>query len=117
MPTILEVPTARNVAVNAEAVVYGTNTTIVTSIGPDNWSPWYDFNYATLTRIFRKELASTDQGSPEQRALELELLINNEQTLEDVLRRFSSPTVNYTLEGQRGQPHLGRGRRFDLRPD
>jgi len=52
------------------------------------------------------------RGSPEQRPLEEDLMINNEETLEDLLRRFISPVVNYALENQLGRPHLGRGSRF-----
>ncbi|KAH8654679.1 hypothetical protein BGZ61DRAFT_572799 [Ilyonectria robusta] len=111
MPTLLEVLTRRNVAVNSQSVVPGSNTTTETHLEPDGWSPWPDFNYDTLTRIFWRQLASEYQGSPEQRPLELDLFINNEETLEDVLRRFLSSIVNYALDGQEGQPHLGRGSR------
>ncbi|KAK1762573.1 hypothetical protein QBC33DRAFT_501041 [Phialemonium atrogriseum] len=119
MPTLLEALTRRNVVINSDAVVPGGNTTVITSILPENWSPWLDFNYATLTRIFRRELASEYQGSPEQRPLVEDLTINNEETLEDLLRRFVAPVVNYALDGQAGQCHLGRGSRCGAkdRPD
>ncbi|KJZ70541.1 hypothetical protein HIM_10085 [Hirsutella minnesotensis 3608] len=119
MPTLLHVLTRRNIAVNSEAVVPGGNTTLATDIRPDNWSPWMDFNYTTLTQIFRRELASSYQGSSEQRPLLNDLLVSNEETLEDFLRRFMSPVVNYALESQVGGPHLGRGSRCgsEDRPD
>jgi hypothetical protein len=119
MPTLLEVLTRRNIAVNSQSVVPGPNTTTHTDMEPDGRLPWADFNYDTLTRIFRRQLASEYRGSSEQRPLELDLVINNEETLEDVLRRFLSPIVNYALDGQEGQPHLGRGSRCgsEDRPD
>ncbi|KAG5801693.1 hypothetical protein H9Q74_009187 [Fusarium xylarioides] len=119
MPTLLEALTKRNVAVNSQAVVGGSNTTTETYIEPGGWRMWDEFNYDTLTRIFRRKLASEYRGSSEPRALELDLVVNNEETLEDLLRRFVSPCVNYALEHQQGHPHLGRGSRcgFEDRPD
>ncbi|POR32215.1 Uncharacterized protein TPAR_07594 [Tolypocladium paradoxum] len=115
MPTLLDVLTTRNVAVNSSSVVPGSNTTIVTSIQPENWSPWADFNYHTLTRIFQRELESPFLGSPDQRPLEEDLTINNEETLDDLVRRFMSPVINYALDRQHGRPHLGRGSRCGSR--
>ncbi|KAF5974096.1 hypothetical protein FBULB1_7928 [Fusarium bulbicola] len=119
MPTLLEALTNRNVAVNSQPAVGGSNTTTETYIEPGGWRTWDEFNYDTLTQIFQRKLASEYRGSSEPRALELDLIINNEETLEDLLRRFVSPCVNYALERQQGQPHLGRGSRcgFEDRPD
>ncbi|KAF5619783.1 hypothetical protein F52700_11611 [Fusarium sp. NRRL 52700] len=119
MPTLLEALTKRNVAVNSQAVVGGSNTTTETYMEPGSWRTWDEFNYDTLTRIFRRKLASEYRGSSEPRALELDLIVNNEETLEDLLRRFVSPCVNYALENQQGHPHLGRGSRcgYEDRPD
>ncbi|CZR49226.1 uncharacterized protein FPRO_09033 [Fusarium proliferatum ET1] len=88
MPTLLEALTKRNVAVNSQAVVGGSNTTTETYIEPGGWRMWDEFNYDTLTRIFRRKLASEYRGSSEPRALELGLIVSNEETLEDLLRRF-----------------------------
>lgn len=98
MPTLLEALTKRNVAVNSQAVVGGSNTTTETYIEPGGWRMWDEFNYDTLTQIFRRKLASEYRGLSEPRALELGLIVSNEETLEDLLRRFVSPCVNYALE-------------------
>lgn len=119
MSTLLDFLTKRNAGVNSKAVVTRCNVTTVTDIMPDDWSPWVDFNYAILTRISRKELDSQYQGSPEQRALPYDLMINNEKTLEDFLPWFISLVVNYALESQDGNPHPGQGSRCrgEDRPD
>ncbi|KAK4123594.1 hypothetical protein N657DRAFT_645177 [Parathielavia appendiculata] len=41
-----------------------------------------------------------------------DLCISNEETLEDLLRRFVSPEVDYTLERQEGACHFGCGSRY-----
>ncbi|KAF5658479.1 hypothetical protein FCIRC_12884 [Fusarium circinatum] len=119
MPTLLEALTKRNVTVSSQAIVGGSNTTTETYIEPSGWRTWDEFNYDILTRIFRRKLASDYRASSEPRALELDLIANNEETLEDMLKRFVSPCVNYALEHQQGHPHLGRGSRcgFEDRPD
>ncbi|KAM5362330.1 hypothetical protein ACJZ2D_012611 [Fusarium nematophilum] len=111
MPTILEVLTRRNVPVNSASVVPGTNTTVRTDIQPEDWTPWPDFNYSTLTRIFYTEPWEGYRGSEEQRPLEKELAINDERTLETLLLEFMSPAISYALDNQEGQAYLGEGSR------
>ncbi|RTE69803.1 hypothetical protein BHE90_015812 [Fusarium euwallaceae] len=111
MPTILEVLTRNNVSVNSDSVVPGANTTVRTDIQPEDWVPWRDFNYSTLTRIFHTELRKEYRGGNERRPLEKELIINNEKTLETLLGKFLSPVINYALDDQAGQTYLGEGSR------
>ncbi|RSL78973.1 hypothetical protein CDV31_017237 [Fusarium ambrosium] len=111
MPTILEVLTRNNVSVNSDSVVPGANTTVRTDIRPEDWVPWRDFNYSTLTRIFQTELGKEYRGGNERRPLEKELIINNEKTLETLLLKFLSPVVSYALDDQAGQTYLGEGSR------
>ncbi|KAJ2898884.1 hypothetical protein MKZ38_003604 [Zalerion maritima] len=119
MVSVLRVLTQPNVGVSAEAVTHGSNSIVTTSIAVENWQPWPDFDYGTLTRIFRRELDEEYRGEPEPRPLNNDLRICNEETLEDVLRRFISPIVNYALNWQLGSPHYGRGSRCGpgYRPD
>ncbi|KAK5989705.1 hypothetical protein PT974_07961 [Cladobotryum mycophilum] len=118
MTTILEVLTSPNVAVSNYATK-GPNTTIDSDITFNTWKPWVGFNYDTLTRIFKRELAQDFRGSPDPAPLEQDLCIVNEATLEDLLRRFISPSINYALAGQCGSSHYGRGTRChsDYEPD
>lgn len=119
MAPLLEVLTRPNVGVNSEAVHGGGNSIIVTDIVPETWRLWTEFNYATLTRIFRRELADNYQGSREQTPLDNDLRVCNEETLEDLLRRWISPPINYALSEQAGSCHYGRGSRCgsEYRPD
>ncbi|KAM4059828.1 hypothetical protein HRG_002548 [Hirsutella rhossiliensis] len=80
-------------------------------VHPESWVPWADFNYATLTQVFHEELKSTYTGSKDPKPLILDVTVHNEETLDDYLRRFMIPTVNYALAGQAGQAHFGRGSR------
>ncbi|KAI1822677.1 hypothetical protein F4861DRAFT_513593 [Xylaria intraflava] len=119
MLTLLDALTSRNVEVDSQAPS-GTNTTIETSVRPNSWVPWEDFNYGTLTRIFETELSSPYRETPVPRPLHKDLVVQNEETLEDLLRRFVVPTVNYALDGQAKRPHFGRGSRCNnssIKPD
>jgi hypothetical protein len=51
------------------------------------------------------------RGSSAPRALPADLTLHNEGTLEDLLRRFTIPTINYALAEQNRAPYLGRGSR------
>src|ERR1700744_5462712 len=58
------------------------------------------------------QLDAQYQGSPESAPLPLDLRINDEETLEDLLRRFVIPTVNHAPYSRtRPCGHFGRGRR------
>lgn len=97
--------------INSVSVVPGPNTMTETTIQPDGWSPWRDFTYSTLTRIFHTELRKEHHGSDQRRALERELIVNNERTLETLLLKFVSPTICFALDNQKGQAYLGEGSR------
>lgn len=45
-------------------------------------------------------------------ALDYDLQVSNEETLEDLLRRFVSPVVNFALRRQPDACHFGRGSRY-----
>ncbi|PCD21776.1 hypothetical protein AU210_015579 [Fusarium oxysporum f. sp. radicis-cucumerinum] len=111
MPTILEVLTGRNVSINSDSVISGTNTTVRTNIQPDDWTPWRDFNYSTITHIFHAELQKPYRVEKGPKPLEKELIISDERTLETLFLKFLSPTVNYALNDQAGQAFLGEGTR------
>lgn len=111
MPSILEALTQENVTLDSDSVSGGSNTTTAAEIRPENWNAWKDFNYATLTRIYREQLDSRYVGSPRLRALVEDLEINNEETLHDALIKFVIPVVNYALEDQNPSAYLGRGSR------
>ncbi|KAK5999027.1 hypothetical protein PT974_01414 [Cladobotryum mycophilum] len=110
MPSLLEALTKPNVAVTNYAVK-GSNTDSGGDVHVENWTPWIDFNYTTLTRIFRQELSQGYHGSADQAPLEQDLCICNEATFDDLVRRFICPIVNYALAGQPGSCHYGRGTR------
>ncbi|RSM14359.1 hypothetical protein CEP52_001372 [Fusarium oligoseptatum] len=76
-----------------------------------NWQPWRGFDYATLTKVFRKDLDREYRGSAMHEPLPQDLRIFNEDTLDDVLRRFEIPAINYCLNGRDGDSHFGRGSR------
>ncbi|KAH6988152.1 hypothetical protein BKA56DRAFT_479076 [Ilyonectria sp. MPI-CAGE-AT-0026] len=120
-PTALGVVlTTANIVVDGAGVQPGPNTSANTVVGFEDWIPWRDFNFGTLVRIFGRELNKQYQGSPQQRALPKDLSFNNEGTLEDILRKFDIPVVNYCLETMAGGPHFARGSRCgdnDLEPD
>ncbi|KAH7459624.1 hypothetical protein FOMA001_g19918 [Fusarium oxysporum f. sp. matthiolae] len=108
---ILEVLTGRNVSINSDSVISGTNTTVRTNIQPEDWTPWRDFNYSTITHIFHAELQKPYRVEKGPKPLEKELIISDERTLETLFFKFLIPTVNYALNGQPGQAFLGEGSR------
>ncbi|KAI0526161.1 hypothetical protein F5B22DRAFT_632727 [Xylaria bambusicola] len=112
MPTLLEVLTRRNLEVNRFHLKSGGNTTMNTNISPQSWYPWPEFNYANLTKVFSRQLRSRYVG-PErlEQPLPQDQVLFHEDTLEDFLRRFIVPAVNYCLDQSEGQPHFGRGSR------
>ncbi|OAA63273.1 hypothetical protein SPI_03436 [Niveomyces insectorum RCEF 264] len=89
----------------------GKNTQTKTDIDFDDWQPWEDFSYSVLTSIFSRQLRQIYAGDREPMALNQDLELFHEDSLEDVLRRFVSPVVNFALRGQPGAFHLGRGSR------
>lgn len=111
MPTVLEALTRNNVSVNSDSVIPGANTISRTVVRPEDWKPWHDFTYSTLTRIFHTELRKEYRGRDDQRPLKKELIINNKRTLKTLLLKFLSPIVNYALDNQAGQTYLGEGSR------
>ncbi|KAM4057191.1 hypothetical protein HRG_004031 [Hirsutella rhossiliensis] len=111
MPTLLHVLTRPNVDVDSSLVPPGGNTTIDAAIVPENWRPWRGFDYVTLMGIFRRDLDKEYRGSAKHEPLPEDLHISNEETMEDLLRRFETPIVNYCLNGREGDPHFGRGSR------
>ncbi|POR31937.1 Uncharacterized protein TPAR_07840 [Tolypocladium paradoxum] len=117
--TLLEALTAHNVPLNPSAAVTGGNTIVGAIVEPEDWTPWTDFNYETITRIFRNELGAVYNGSEQQRPLEMDTFANNEEVLDDAMRRFMASITNYALYYQVGSPHLGRGSRCngEYRPD
>lgn len=119
MPTLLHMLTRPNVRVDNRLVNTGTNTTVNTDIVPENWRPWRGFDYATLTQIFQRDLDREYRGSAKHEPLLEDLRIFNEETMEDVLRRFEIPIVNYCLNGRDGDAHFGRGSRcgMEYKPD
>lgn len=111
MPNILQALTSPNVDIDSSRVPRGSNTVTASDIVPESWVPWEEFNYRTLIRIFDRELQTEYSGSSVPRALPADLTLHNEGTLEDLLRRFTIPTVNYALAAQYREPYLGRGSR------
>jgi hypothetical protein len=114
MATLLDAFTRRNVGVNSDATALGPNTLVNTNIHPTNWREWEGFNYDALTQIFRLQLSQEYRGEQQPRPLLNDLCIFNEDTLEDLLRRFVTPVVNYALEDQPGSCHYGRGTRCNV---
>ncbi len=111
MAPLLEVLTRPNVGVMNVAVP-GPNTPYDIQFSFDSWHPWKEFNYEILSRMFEHQLNQEYEGSREQTPLEQDLYICNEETLEDLLRRFISPTVNYALDGQLSLCQLVLGTRY-----
>ncbi|RSL71603.1 hypothetical protein CEP54_001202 [Fusarium duplospermum] len=112
MLTLLHVLTRSNVNVDSSLVPRGGNSTVNTDVqAPAAWRPWQGFDYATLTTIFRRDLDREYVGSAKPEPLPQDLCIFNEETLDDVLRRFEIPIVNYCLNKRDGIPHFGRGSR------
>lgn len=89
----------------------GRNTVIRTDIAPEVWYPWDEFNYDNITTIFREQLATQFNGSREPRVLDKDTSVHNEESVEDALRRYRIPTVNYALDGMPNAPHYARGTR------
>lgn len=89
----------------------GPNTVIETDIALDTWCPWDDFNYKNITTIFEHNLGTRYRGEREPRPLAKDTSIYNEESVEDALRRYRIPTVNYALGGMPNAPHYGRGTR------
>ncbi|KAI0550179.1 hypothetical protein F4679DRAFT_595065 [Xylaria curta] len=112
MPTLLKVLTQPNLEVDRRFLKPGGNTTVNTNIYPQSWRPWSEFNYANLTRVFSRELGSQYKGPRIfEQPLPQDQVLFHEDTLEDFLRRFIVPVVNYCLDQSEGQPHFGRGSR------
>lgn len=109
--TLLEALTRRATPFNAEAAIQGTNTVTRTDIEIGNWTDWTDFTYECITNIYRSELATEYHGQMEPRPLKPDLAIHKEVSVEDGLRRFRIPIVNYALERMPGSPHYARGDR------
>lgn len=85
MVNLLDALTTPNVGVDTALTLPGPNTTTNTQVNPSDWQPWADFDYATLTRIFRRELNQEYRGEREPRPLFNDLRIHNEESLEDLL--------------------------------
>lgn len=102
MATQLQAFTRPNVDVNDEHVHTGSNTDVDTPLTCNNWKRWKEFNYDTLTAIFRTKLEAQHNGerAPRLLATGLDTKIYNEESFDDVVRRFISPVVNYALEPQ-----------------
>ncbi|KAH6627772.1 hypothetical protein F5144DRAFT_283697 [Chaetomium tenue] len=111
MVKLLDALTTPNVGVDSALIPPGQNTESNTRVTVSDWQPWADFNYDTLTRIFQRELSQEYRGEREPRPLYNDLRIHNEESFEDLLRRFVTPVVNYALEGQAISCHYGRGTR------
>lgn len=65
---------------------------------PTNWREWEGFNHDALTQTFGPQLSQEYRGEQQPRPLLKDLCIFSEDTLEDLLRRFVTPVVNYALE-------------------
>lgn len=120
MPKILEILTQANVDIDASQLRSGGNTSVTGLIAPSSWRPWIGFDYRTLSAIFTEELKKDYRFSAKPTPLVEDLRIFTEETLEDILRRFEAPLVNYCLFDQTGSPHFGRGSRcesVDYKPD
>ncbi|OAA63355.1 hypothetical protein SPI_03518 [Niveomyces insectorum RCEF 264] len=113
MVTTLEALTRSNVVVDVRAVAGGSNTGDDDKVEVTNWVDWQEFNYHTLTEIFRRELSQEYHGDRTPNPLPNDLCIFHEDTFDDVLRRFVVPTVNYSLNRQYGECHFGRGSRCE----
>lgn len=111
MSRLVDVLSTANIVVDSTGVPPGPNSSTSTTVGFEDWVPWRGFDYRTLIEIFRQDLGNPYRGSPQQRPLAKDLCVVNEQTVEDVLRRFDVPIVNYCLERMAGEPHFGRGSR------
>ena len=110
MPTVLEALTSPNVDIDSSGVPGGSNTITDTEIeAPQGWIRWEDFDYKTLVRIFASELNREYHGPPERWPLPRELSVKDERTLENLLHKFTTITVNYALADQDGAPYLGEG--------
>ena len=98
MVTVLEALT-RPCAAFASYAPEGYNTVIQTDIASDIWYPWDDFNYNNITTIFERKLGTQYRGEREPRPLAKDTSIYNEDSVEDTLRRYRIPNVNYALDG------------------
>lgn len=103
MVSILEALATRNVRLTSYTST-GPNSNVTHELRVQNWTPWREFTYRNLTRIFKDELAMPYDGSRDPQPLEQDLEVNNEETLEFCLSRFVIPTVNYALRAQRALP-------------
>jgi hypothetical protein len=125
MATILKTLQTKNLVVDASPAPHGPNTASGT-FWPETWHPWPEFNYETLLSIYGDILA-TPWGAalPRSTASSFDTEVFAEDTLEDILRRFLSPTVNEALHLAcatitQSTIHLGRGSRCQssqVRPD
>lgn len=111
MPRILEILTQSNVDIDGSQLREGGNTAVTGLAAPSSWRPWNGFDYATLSAIFQEELEKEYHFSAKPRPLALDLCIFDEDTLDDLLRRFEIPLVNYCLAEQADRPSFGRGTR------
>lgn len=118
MVSILEALTRRNVGINSVAPP-GRNTIVAHELEVESWTSWTEFNYKTLSHIFRTELAMEYEGEREPRPLDDDLQICSEDTLDVLLHRFPIPTINYALASQQGSCYFGRGSRCgeEIKPD
>ncbi|KAH8734121.1 hypothetical protein BGZ61DRAFT_296796, partial [Ilyonectria robusta] len=113
MPRILEILTQSNVDIDGSQLLGGGNTAVTGLAAPSSWRPWNGFDYATLTAIFQEELEKEYRFEAKPAPLVQDLRIFNEDTLDDILRRFEVAVVNYCLVEQTGSPHFGRGTRCE----
>ncbi|KAM3548641.1 hypothetical protein MY1884_009091 [Beauveria asiatica] len=111
MPSLLHVLTEPNVKVDSSLVAPGSNTTVNTYFVAEDWVPWPEFSYSTITHIFQAELAENYQGSPSPLPLKEDLRVVNEDVFDGLLQRFEIPVVNYALHWLGGQCHYGKGSR------
>ncbi|KAI1172975.1 hypothetical protein F4777DRAFT_559805 [Nemania sp. FL0916] len=121
MSRILDILTRKNPEPIRDNLKSGTNTVIDTDLNvPRNWRRWDEFTYENITSLFSRELNSPYNG-PEQihRPLEQDITLFQENTVEDFLRRFIVPDVNYCYKPESvcpKFPHLYKRPRYDRLP-
>ncbi|KAI1479715.1 hypothetical protein F4774DRAFT_418588 [Daldinia eschscholtzii] len=120
MPTVLELLTRRNIPIRRDSLRGGFNSISQSFICPEQFEPWPDFDYETLTQIFADDLRQRCRDVLDPRHPEKDLGPCDELAVDGEIRRLIIPSVSHVLDLALGQPHLGLGSRVqdvDCKPD
>lgn len=123
-PTVLEALQWPTTALNAAEAPPGPNTRVITTVEICTWDNWSEFTFDNIMAIFGNHLKKDYLGQRWPVAMERDVEVYNEESVDGGLRRFPFPVINSALgsstEVQQNAPYYGYGTRVKgnrMKPD